>query len=93
MPITKSAIKSLKQSIKRNLRNRAARSLVKTSIKKVRIALQENQKEAAHQAFSQAVPIMDKAVAKGIIHKNAAARHKSRLARQLRSLKGTPSPS
>lgn len=91
MASSKSVIKRLRQSQERNLRNRAARSFLKTSIKKVRTAIQDNQKETAIQAFSKTVPVMDKAVAKRIIHKNTAARYKSRLARQIKSLE-TPPP-
>lgn len=92
MASSKSVIKRLRQSQERNLRNRAARSFLKTSIKKVRIAIQDNQKETAIQAFSRAVPVIDKAVAKGIIHKNTAARYKSRLAHQINSLETPPPP-
>ena len=86
MPITKSAQKQLKKSRERRLRNRAAKSSVRTAIKKVRAGLEGREREIAAQALSQAVPLIDKAAGRGFIHKNAAARYKSRLARQLHAL-------
>lgn len=86
MPITKSAQKQLKKSRERRRRNRPAKSSLRTAIKKVRVGLEGRDREAAEKAFSQAVPLMDKAASKGLIHKNAAARYKSRLARQLHAL-------
>ncbi len=86
MPITKSAQKQLRKSRKRHLRNRAAKSSLKTAIKKVRAGLEGRDREGAEKALTQAIPTLDKAAAKGLIHKNAAARYKSRLARQLHAL-------
>ena len=86
MPIIKSAQKQLKKSRKRRLRNRAAKSSLKTAMKKVRAGLEGRDREAAEKALAEAVPLMDKAAGKGIIHKNAAARYKSRLARQVHAL-------
>jgi len=86
MPITKSAKKQLKKSLGRRVRNRAAKSRLRSAIKKVRTGLEGREREAAAQAFVQAVPLIDKAVGKGFIHKNTAARYKSRLARQLHAL-------
>lgn len=86
MPITKSAQKQLKKSRERRLRNRQAKSSLKTAIKKVRGGLAGRDAEATRTALEQALPLMDKAAAKGIIHKNAAARYKSRLTRQFHSL-------
>ncbi|MBZ0168641.1 30S ribosomal protein S20 [Candidatus Methylomirabilis lanthanidiphila] len=90
MPIIKSALKAMRQSQKRRLRNRAAKSSLKTVIKKVRAGIEEGDRNAAEKAFAQAVPSIDKAASKGFIHKNAAARYKSRLARQLHAI---PQPS
>jgi small subunit ribosomal protein S20 len=90
MPITKSAQKAMRQSQKRRLRNRAAKSSLKTVIKKVRVEIEERNRDTAEKAFIQAVPVIDRAAAKGFIHKNAAARYKSRLSRQLHDL---PQPS
>jgi small subunit ribosomal protein S20 len=86
MPITISAQKQLRKSRERRLLNRQAKSSLKTAIKKVRTGLERQDREAAEKAFAQAVPLMDKAAVKGLIHKNAAARYKSRLARQLHAL-------
>jgi len=86
MPITASAQRQLKKSRQRRLRNRAGKSGLKTAIKKVRAGLEERNREAAENALAQAVPLLDKAAGKGLIHKNAAARYKSRLARQLLAL-------
>lgn len=86
MPITKSAQRQLKKSRERRRRNRPAKSSLRTAIKKVRVGLEGRDREAAEKAFAQAVPVVDKAASKGLIHKNAAARYKSRLARQLHAL-------
>ncbi|PWB80429.1 MAG: 30S ribosomal protein S20 [Candidatus Methylomirabilota bacterium] len=86
MPIIKSALKAMRQSQKRRLRNRAAKSSLKTVIKKVRAGIEGRDRDAAEKAFVQAVPAIDKAASKGFIHKNAAARYKSRLARQLHAI-------
>ena len=86
MPIIKSAQKQLRKSRQRRIRNRQAKSSLRTAIKKVRAGLEGRDRQAAERALAQAVPLMDKAAGKGLIHKNAAARHKSRLARQLHAL-------
>jgi small subunit ribosomal protein S20 len=59
---------------------------VRTYIKKVVRALEAKDKDAAQAAYSQAVPIIDRMVTQGIIHKNKAARHKSRLNAGIRAL-------
>jgi small subunit ribosomal protein S20 len=89
MPIIKSAQKHMRQSQKRRLRNRAAKSSLRTVIKKVRAGIEERDRDAAQKAFLLAVPLIDRAASKGFIHKNAAARYKSRLSLQLQAL---PSP-
>ncbi len=86
MPITKSAVKQLRKSRERRRRNRAAKSSLKTAIKKVRSGLEGRDREGAEKAFAEAVPLVDEAASKGLIHKNAAARYKSRLAHQLHTL-------
>ncbi len=86
MPITRSAQKQLKKSRERRLRNRPAKSSLKTAIKKVRTGLAAGDRDEASKALAQAIPLMDKLAGKGIIHKNAVARYKSRLARQLHAL-------
>ena len=86
MPITKSAQRQLKKSRERRGRNRPAKSSLRTAIKKLRVGLEGRDREAAEKALTQAIPTLDKAAAKGLLHKNAAARYKSRLARQLHAI-------
>jgi small subunit ribosomal protein S20 len=59
---------------------------LRTHIKKVVRAIEAKDKDAAQAAYSQAVPIIDRMVTQGIIHKNKAARHKSRLNAGIRAL-------
>jgi small subunit ribosomal protein S20 len=86
MPIIKSSIKDLGRTARRMARNRAAKGRLRSSIKGVRAALASNTAHAAQQQLAQATPIIDRAVSQGILHKNAAARQKSRLTRQLNRL-------
>jgi small subunit ribosomal protein S20 len=86
MPIIKSSEKDLRRTARRTQRNRAAKGKLRSSLKRVRAALGENQTEAAGQSMREATPVLDRAVTKRILHKNAAARHKSRLMRQLNRL-------
>jgi small subunit ribosomal protein S20 len=60
--------------------------MVRTYIKRVHGAVETNDAEAAGAALAQAVPIIDKMVSKGIMHKNQAARHKSRLTKKVKAL-------
>ena len=76
MPRIKSAKKALRQSNSHNARNRAQRSALRTALKRVR----EAEGAAATLAYAQAVQLLDRAARKGLIHRNNAARHKSRLA-------------
>jgi small subunit ribosomal protein S20 len=82
----KSAIKRIKQSEKRRVRNAAARSTVRTALKSARTAIEAGQAAQARDALHRTIQILDKAVTKGVVHKNAAARKKSRLTRQLNAL-------
>jgi small subunit ribosomal protein S20 len=59
---------------------------MRTSIKKVIAAINAGDREAASQAYTAAVPAIDSAVSKGLIHANKAARHKSRLNQHIRSI-------
>ncbi|MCY0875983.1 MAG: 30S ribosomal protein S20 [Firmicutes bacterium] len=79
MPNIKSAIKRVKLTKKRTLRNAAAKSALRTSLKKFETALHERNMETAQTALRNATRSLDKAVTKGIIHRNHAARKKSRL--------------
>lgn len=93
MANTRSALKRLRQGERRRLRNSAIRSSVKTAVKTVRAALGEGGTADAEQALARAIRTIDKAVTKGVLHKNTAARKKSRLVRQLNALRGASSAS
>ena len=83
MANTKSAIKRIRQNQKRRLRNRYFRGHARKSVRDARLALRNEEIETAHSATLRAISALDKAAQKGIIHKNNAARRKSRLMRQL----------
>ena len=89
MPIIKSSEKDLRRTERRTKRNRAAKGRLRSGIKRVRAALGESNLEGAAAALADVTPIIDRAIGKGILHKNAAARHKSRLARQLNRTKSS----
>ena len=80
------ARKRARQAEKRREHNSSLRSLVRTVIKKVYGAVQSGDAAAAKTAFDDAVPVIDRMADKGIIHKNKAARHKSRLNAQVKAL-------
>ena len=82
----KSAKKRSRQAVKRNARNASSRSMLRTSIKKVVNAIAAKDKAGAEAAFAAAQPVMDRYAARGLIHKNKAARHKSRLTAHIRAL-------
>ena len=82
----KSAKKRARQSEQRRLRNISARSMVRTALKKVVKAIESKDKAAAVEAFAAAQPVMDRYASRGLIHKNKAARHKSRLAAAVKAL-------
>lgn len=79
----KSALKRNRQNIVRNQRNKAYRSRVRTAIKSVRMALDAGDLEKAREAYREMVPVVDRMSSRRIIHKNAAARTKSRLNRRI----------
>lgn len=82
----KSSKKRAKQAVVRNARNAAQRSMLRTSVKKVLKALEANDAAGAQAAFAIAQPILDRFSARGLIHKNKAARHKSRLTARIKAL-------
>ncbi|MFT5312179.1 MAG: small subunit ribosomal protein S20 [Paraglaciecola sp.] len=82
----KSAKKRALQSEKRRQHNASRRSMTRTSLKKILAAIASGDKAAAQTAYSAAVPLIDRMATKGLIHKNKAARHKSRLAAQIKAL-------
>ena len=79
----KSAVKRIRQTVKRNLVNRNNRSKLRTQIKKLRLALGGTDQNQTSDLLNPTISVIDKAVNKGILHKNAAARHKSRLSRHV----------
>lgn len=81
-----SAAKRHRQSEKRRLRNRIAKSEVKTEIRKFQTSLQNKDQDSAQEQLKVIIKLIDTAAGKGIYHKNNAARKKSRLARALTSL-------
>ncbi len=82
MPNIRSAAKRSRQAEKRELRNKRVKSLVKTSIRRFEEALHSGDEEEAKSMLNRAVRQIDKAAAKGILHKNNAARKKSSLSRR-----------
>ena len=82
----KSAEKRMRQTAKRNEINRSNRSKLRTSIKKLRTAVATTDKAASTELLYPTISLIDKAVNKGIIHKNTAARHKSRLTKHVNEL-------
>lgn len=94
MPNIKSAKKRLRQNIATRERNRSARSYVRNRCKNVIKAVNEGNLDQANELYRLAVKTLDQAGAKKIIHKNAAARKKSRLAAMIRKMKeGEKAPS
>ncbi len=79
MANSKSAKKRAITSEKRRQHNASRRSMMRTLLKKVIAAIEAGDKEKATQEFASAVPILDRFASKGLIHKNKAARSKSRL--------------
>ena len=82
----KSAIKRNKQNEKRRLRNRIYVGRARTFVKKARTEIEGGDVAAARQATIEAISALDKAAEKGILHKNNAARRKSRLMKHLAKL-------
>lgn len=82
----KSAIKRARQNVKRRQHNASARSMFRTYVKNVLKAIESGDQESARAAYSKAQPIIDKAAGKGLIHKNKAARIKSRLSARLKGM-------
>ena len=80
------AKKRAKQAEKRRSHNASLRSMVRTYIEKVNAAISSGDAASAQAAYNEAVPVIDRMADKGIIHKNKAARHKSRLNGQVKAL-------
>lgn len=86
MANTAQARKRARQAVKQNAHNSSQRSTLRTAIKAVRKALEGGDKTVVAQVFQSSVSIIDRIADKKIIHKNKAARHKSRLAAALKAL-------
>jgi len=83
---TSQARKRARQAEKHRQRNASARSNLRTHIKKVLHAVEAGDKETAVAALKAAIPAIDRAAGNGLMHKNKAARHKSRLNAKIKSL-------
>ncbi len=86
MPNIKSAKKRVLISEKARQHNVAARSKMRTLVKNVLKAVMAGNKDEAKTAFALAEPVLDRAAGKGLIHKNKAARHKSKLAAKIKAM-------
>lgn len=82
----KSQIKRNRQNLKRRELNRVFRGRARTALRKARMAIENGELEQAREATMVATRELDKAAAKGVIHKNKAARQKSRLMQHLNSM-------
>ena len=82
----KSAQKRARQTVKRRTENVSLRSRLRTVIKKVLRAIESGDKAGAEAAYKEAAPVIDSMSGKNIIHKNKAARHKSRLNQHIREM-------
>lgn len=80
------ARKRARQAEDARQRNAGQRSMMRTYVKKVVAAIAAGNKEGAADAYKAAVPVLDRMADKGLIHKNKAARHKSRLNAQIKAL-------
>lgn len=78
--------KRARQAVKRRAHNTSMRSLFRTALKKVVYAIEKKDKTTAETAYKAAVPVIDSMAGKGLIHKNKAARHKSRLYNRIKAL-------
>jgi small subunit ribosomal protein S20 len=82
----KSAIKRIRSSARKQKRNRVVRGQARSAVKKVRVTLAEGKRDEAQASLKDAISALDHAAGKGVIHKNSAARRKSRLMKQLNQL-------
>ncbi len=80
------ARKRARQADKSRRHNASQRSEFRTSVKKIVAAIATKDKAIAESAYKAAVPVIDKMADKGVVHKNKAARHKSRLSAQIKAL-------
>lgn len=80
------ARKRARQAVARNKHNSSLRSMMRTSIKRVREAIAAGDQAAANEVFRKASSVIDRVADKNVVHKNKAARHKSRLAAAIKGL-------
>ena len=78
-----SALKAHRQSLKNNERNRQYRSRLRNALRDIRAAVDGNNLDGAKKALKQTISLIDKMTSKGVIHRNAAGRYKSRLSSRL----------
>ncbi len=81
-----SALKRARQTGRRTVRNRANKSRVRSALRELREALTAGNRENAEQAYRRTVSTLDKAIQKGVLHRNTADRYKSRLSARLAAL-------
>ena len=82
----KSAKKRARQAVKRNMHNASQRSMMRTSVKRILKAIESGDKPGAEAAYKTAEPLLDRYSARGLIHKNKAARHKSRITARIKAM-------
>jgi small subunit ribosomal protein S20 len=92
MPTTKSAAKRLRQSTLRRTRNRSLKHDLRTRYKRVASTVSEGDVQEAATELRETAKKLDQAAAKGVIHRNAAARHKSRLSARIKAAKAKAAP-
>ena len=92
MPNIKSSEKSMKKDAARNRRNNMRKSLLKTSLRKFQAAVAAGDPEKVREVLMQTTRIIDKSASKGVIHRNAAARRKSRLSKQYNAMAAQAAP-
>ncbi len=86
MAVHKSAQKRMRQSSARHMRNRHVKTTIKTMIKRVRVAVQEKDETRAKEALGRVIPLVDKAVSKGVLHWRNGARKISRLTKLVNTM-------
>ena len=82
----KSAVKNIRKNRRRNVINRARRSQLRSQLRKLRELLARKDADGARRALPSTLAVIDRSLSKGIIHRNTAARYKSRLSRQVGAL-------
>lgn len=86
MANSKQARKRVRQADKRRAHNASRRSMMRTFLKKTLSAIEEGNKTLAEELYVKTTSVLDKIANKGLIHKNKAARHKSRLNKRIKAM-------